>query len=121
MPELLKPGKTTKEVAFGDVTFAFRTELTAGDKFDIDTAGFLNKDGAISIKPLELYRKVVETFVVGWKGVTEGGKDAAYSFAKLSLLPVPADGQDLIFKLGVHIAGELGLIDKAPEDGSKNV
>lgn len=120
MPELLKPGRSTKNIAFDEVTFTYRTEVTAGDKFALDTAGFLQDDGQVSVKPLELYRKVVETFVTGWSGVTEEGKDAAYSFEKLERLPASSDGQDLIFRLGVHIATELGIIGKKPEEALKN-
>jgi hypothetical protein len=121
--ELLKLGERPAEFKWKDVTFFFRTKVTVGDKYEIDTAGTLIAGDKVSFTPWNFYLTITRIFVTGWDGVTEDGKAVPYSHENM-LTRLPAqDSEDLIMKLGVHIAQNNGLIssDKKEEDGVKNV
>ena len=112
--ELLKLNQSPARFPWKDVTFLYRTSVTTQDKFTIDTAGSLLKDGSIEFHPWELYRALIRTFVVGWEGVTEDGKPVPYSYDAFSRLPSDPD-QDLVLKLGIKIGTDTGFL-KTPED-----
>ncbi len=107
--ELLAKKAETKTAVIGGITFEFRTKVTSGDRFEINTGGALTKDGIVSFNPLELYRVVCRLFVVGWEGVTEGGKPVLYSFETLTTRLPELPGQDIIIQLGTKIAEETGI------------
>lgn len=107
--ELLKLGESTARYQWQDVTFIYRTKVTTADKFEVDTAGALMRDGKITFTPFEFYRALIRSFVVGWEGVTENGKALPYSYESLLLLPSDTES-DLIMKLGIKIAQDTGFI-----------
>jgi hypothetical protein len=111
--ELLKLDERPTEFEWNGITFLIKARLTTEDKYIIDTAGELQKDGSFIFHPRDFYSGVVKRMVIGWRGVTEGGKDAPYSFDTLTSR-IPGDPQeDLILRLGIHIAKLHGLVKSA--------
>ena len=111
--ELLKLDERLEEFVWQDVTFYFRTTVSSGDKFNLDTAGSLTEEGKVSFKPMEFYRACIRIFVTGWKGVTEKGKEVPYSFDTFSSrFPADPAGEDLFIKLGLFIAQKNMIIPK---------
>jgi hypothetical protein len=107
--ELLKLDDRVEEYKYKDVVFYFRTTVSSGDKFNVDISGSMHEDGKIHYKPMEFYRTIIKTFVTGWRGVTENGKEISYSFETLATR-FPADPtEDLFIKLGLHIAEKTGI------------
>jgi hypothetical protein len=108
--ELLKLDDRPATFVWKDVTFSFRTKVTVGDKYAVDTSGTVMGDDGISFRPWELYSAMIRIFVVGWSGVTENGQSAAYSYDAM-MKRLPGDmAEDLVMKLGVHIAKTNGFI-----------
>lgn len=105
--------------AIGDVKFFIRAQATVEDKFEVDSTGTWNGQGKFVMSLNLFYRTLVERFVVGWDGVTSGGKAVPYSFAALLALPADAT-QDWVIKLGTFIASNTGILPAAPEEASKN-
>jgi hypothetical protein len=67
----------------------------------------------------DYWKKMIELFVVDWKGVTEDGKPVPYSYATL-LTRLPADAvEDILLKLGSFISEKVGLHGKT-DDPKKN-
>lgn len=115
--EVSKP-KENLTYAIGDVTFYVRAQATVEDKFELDVTGSWNGEGKFILSTGAFYRKLVERFVVGWKGVTDGGKDVPYSFDALMSLPADAT-QDWLIKIGTFIAANTGILPMQ-EEASKN-
>ncbi len=107
--ELLKLDERPAEYQYGDVTIFFRPQASNGDKFTLDTAGELNPDGTMKIEGWRFYKDIIRLFVTGWKGVTENGAEVPYSFETL-VDRLPTQGEDLIIKLGIHIADVTGIL-----------
>lgn len=105
--ELVK-AKDNLTYTINDVTFFIRSTATVKDKFDLDSAGEW-KNGGYTMNVKTYWMKLIELFVVDWKGVTENGKAVPYSME--ALLRLPADGsQDWLLKLGSYIANETGVL-----------
>lgn len=121
--ELLKLGERPAEYKWQDVTFFFRTKVTVGDKYEIDTAGTLIAGSKVTFTPWNFYLTIIRVFVTGWEGVTEDGKPVPYSHENMMTRLPSEQSEDLIMKLGVHIAEATGLIstDKQEGEGIKNV
>lgn len=116
--ELLKLDERSEEFEYKGVTFFVKKNFTPEDKFFIDTSGELGKDGRIKFHPREYYRALIQVFVVGWKGVTENGKEVPYSFETLCTR-LPADMTDGLFlKLSLFI-GKLHGFTKSDEELKK--
>lgn len=99
--ELQKVGESVR-FKWKDVVFHLRPKATAGDKHELVTLGELNEKGRSVIPQNKLYRKVIERFVTGWEGVTEGGKAVPFSVENMERLPM--DGkEDVFLVLGGHI------------------
>jgi hypothetical protein len=108
--ELLKLDDRPAEFVWNDVRIYFRTKVTVGDKFAIDTAGTHIEGDKVQYKPWDFYLTMIRVFVTGWDGVTEGGNKVAYSYDNL-LNRLPSDSsEDLVMKLGLQIAKTNGLI-----------
>src|SRR5512135_3231318 len=101
--ELLKLDDRLVEWEWQGVTFLIKPRLSSRDKWNVATASRkMTKDG-VEFNTWEFYTTMIRTFVVGWKGVTEGGKDVPYSFDTLmDRLPSSAD-DNLVMQLGLFI------------------
>lgn len=116
--ELLKLDDRPAEYQWGDVTFLFRTKVTVGDKYAIDSAGVIVDKDKISFARAEFYKAIIQVFVKGWKGVTENGVEAPYSYeAMMTRLP-SSTTDDVVMNLGYHIAKTNGFI-KGEEKGNE--
>ena len=119
--ELLKLDDRPAEFVWNDVRIYFRTKVTVGDKFAIDTAGTRIEGDKVEYKPWDFYLTMIRTFVTGWEGVTENGKKVPYSYDAL-MNRLPSDsGEDLVMKLGLQIAKTNGLIQSTENQEAKNV
>lgn len=116
--ELLKPNEGPARYEWKDgVVFLYRTKVTTEDKYAVDTAGQLMKDGTIQFNPWDFYRSLIKVFVIGWEGVTVDGKPAPYSYDAFSRLPADPD-QDIVMKLAIKIAQDTGFF-KSDEQTKK--
>jgi hypothetical protein len=113
--ELLKPNDGPAKYEWKDgVVFLYRTKVTTEDKYNVDTAGSLMKDGAIQFNPWDFYRALIRQFVTGWEGVTENGKPVPYSYD--AFMRLPADpGQDIVMKLAIKIGQDTGFFKSVEE------
>jgi len=121
--ELLKLDDRPAEYTWDQVTFFFRTKVTVGDKYAVDSAGVVTTGDKITFTSTEFYKAMIRVFVTGWKGVTENGKDAPYSYDTfMNRLPASM-ADDLVMKLGYEIAKTNGFLkdDKEKVDEQKNV
>lgn len=101
----------------GDVTFYFRGQMTADDKYELDMIGEW-KNGTFEINRTAYFKKVVELFVTGWKGVTENGKDVPYSFHTLITRLPGHMADDWLLRLSSEITTKVGIF--AATDERKN-
>jgi len=108
--ELLKLGERPAEYKWQDVTFYFRTKVTVGDKYEIDTAGTVVNGDKISFTPWNFYSTLIRLFVNAWDGVTEDGKTVPYSYETLMQRLPAQQSEDVVMKLGVFIAKTNGLV-----------
>jgi hypothetical protein len=105
---------------YKDIKILVRSKATAGDKFAVEESGKFNSEtGKFDFNMVEFYRILVRRFVVGWEGVTDGGKPVAYSYDALSSLPIDHE-QDFIIKLGMFIADKTGFSKVEAEASKKN-
>jgi len=119
--ELLKLDERPAEYKWEDVTFLFRTIMGPGDKFAVDTAGHLMENGKITFKVWELYKALIKTFVVGWKGVTENGKEVPWDY-NLFMTRFPVKEKDVVMLLGEHISETVNIFGLSKEtEALKNV
>ncbi len=107
--ELLKLNESPARFPWKDVVFLYRTKVTTEDKFAIDMAGTVMKDGRVEFTVTEFYRTLVKTFVIGWEGVTDGAKPVPYSYDAFTRLPSDPD-QDVLFKLAIKIGQDTGFL-----------
>lgn len=107
------------EYVFKDVTFVIRAQANAHDKFQMDMSlGQINGEGKVEATLREVYQTLIKLFVVGWKGVTQDGKEVPYSYDLLTNA-FPADPMDDVYmRLGGFIASKTGILP-AP-DSVKN-
>ena len=106
---------------YKDIKIFVRSKATAGDKFAIEESGKFNvKTGKFDFNMVDFYRILVERFVIGWEGVTDGAKPVPYSFEALGNLPIDSE-QDFIIKLGMFIADKTGFSTTKTENDKKNV
>ena len=118
--ELLKLDERPAEFKWQDVTFFYRTKVTVGDKFAVDTAGAIISGDKVEFSPWSFYQTMIKVFVTGWKGVTENGKEVAYTYLTM-LDRLPSDTvQDLIMKLGLQIAQDTGFLTTKEHEERKN-
>lgn len=94
---------------FEDVKFFVRTPATAGDRYELSMLGDW-RDGKVVMKKGDYFLKVIELFVVGWDGVTEGGKPVPYSYETFMRRFPVSPKQDLILTMGAWIAEKVGLL-----------
>jgi hypothetical protein len=114
--ELLKD-KKTETYEYKDVKFKVRTEITVGDKYELDTAGTITEGDKIVFKPWELYKALIKLFVVSWEGVTRDGKNVTWSYETfMQSFPTDGTGDDLVMKLGGFIAEKTGALRGANEE-----
>lgn len=122
--ELLKLDERPAEFKWKDVTIIYRVNVSAEDKFVVDTAGTHINGEKIEFKPWEFYKTMIRVFVIGWRGVTENGKEIPYSYDTF-LKRLPGDLQeDLIMQLGHDIAVKNGFLNEKKTEGEaalKNV
>lgn len=113
--EIIGPDKRkigTAQFIYKDVVFFYRTNVTVGDQFALNSAGSSYEGDQIKFKTWDFCLQIVKTFVTGWKGVTLNGKEVPYSFDAL-MNELPAEiGNDLIMVLGMEIAKNAGLLPK---------
>ena len=100
------------EFVYEDVTFYIRPIATAKDRFEIDMTGDW-KDGKFEMSKGDFFLKLIELFVVNWKGVTKDGKKVPYSFKTFAELPNGKN--DLILTLGGFIASKTGVLPEPDE------
>jgi hypothetical protein len=106
--ELLKLDERPAEYKWEDVTFLIRTRMGPGDKFAVDTAGHLLENGKVTFKAWKLYEVLIKTFVVGWKGVTENGKEVPWDYDVFATR-FPVKDKDVIMLLGEFIADTVNI------------
>src|SRR6266478_5407780 len=102
--ELVKQSKHL-EFIWKDVTFFIRPIATAGDKHEM-TMRFsdgVEKDGTYKASKSDVYPWIIERFVTGWQGVTNGARhEVPWSIAAYRDLPADPE-QDLTLILGSYI------------------
>lgn len=114
--ELLKE-KSTEVYVHEDVKFTIRTNVTVGDKFELDTAGSIADKDEITFKPWEFYKTMLRLFVISWEGVSVDGKPVPWNFDTfMSSFPASGDGSDLVMKLGSFIAEKTGVLRGTGEE-----
>jgi hypothetical protein len=94
-----------------DVTFKFRSKVTKGDRWKIDTSGAILENDQIKFEPWKFYEIMIRVFVSDWDGVTKDGKKVPFSYDALSSIP-DDDGDDIVMKLGHYIAETNGFLGK---------
>jgi|WetSurMetagenome_2_1015567.scaffolds.fasta_scaffold956070_1 hypothetical protein len=113
--ELLK-SQDNLTFEYEDVKFFVRPSASVKDRFEVDMVGDW-KDGKFEMKKTAYFLKLVELFVVGWSGVTQDGKEVAYSYETL-LNSFPNVKNDLILTLGAFIASKVGILPESePKKG----
>jgi len=118
--EILKQ-QDNGNVKIADVTFYFRSQMTARDKAALDMIGEY-QNGKWSIDRTAHLTKIIELFVTGWDGVTEDGKPVPYSYEVLmTRLPGVITGTvDLLAELATDIGKTVGLFPTAETELKKN-
>lgn len=77
--ELLEPKKPL-EFVHKEVTFLVKPHCSAGDRAEILLSGEYKGRGQVEFSRSSYVKTVVRRMLVGWKGVTRGGKEAAYNW-----------------------------------------
>jgi len=93
------------EFKYEDVTFLIKRQATDADKAEVLFAATSADGKRLTVPAAEFYRALVRCFVVGWRGVTENGKEAQYSFESfIKSFPVAKGrGESVLIKLGQFI------------------
>jgi hypothetical protein len=117
--ELLKLDERPVEYKWEDVTFVVKKTLSPEDKFAIDTAGQLMENGKVSFKPWELYKVLIRTFVVSWKGVTEDGKEIPWDYT-IFMSRFPVKDKDIVMLLGLFISEQVNIFGSEATGQLKN-
>jgi hypothetical protein len=118
--ELLKLDERPVEYKWEDVTFVVKKTYSTADKFAVDTAGQLLESGKISFKPWELYKVLIRTFVIGWKGVTENGKEVPWDY-DVFMSRFPVKNRDVVMLLGLFISEQINIFGEEVPSQLKNV
>lgn len=107
--ELLKDAKPL-EYTLGDVVLLVKPQATAYDRLHV----------VMATTPTEFIERMVRQMVVGWRGVTENGQPAAYSFDALKRLPEPDPKNSLLLKLGEFVQENTDVVKGATGAQEKN-
>lgn len=96
------------EFKHGEVTFLVKPKASAADKF----AAMMAKD------PHEFARVAMRRMVMGWSGVTSGGKPVVYAPDLLDQLP-PHEGGNPLVALGEYIVKhtDIAKVDEKAKNG----
>ena len=103
--ELKKSDEKALEFKHGDVTFLVKPKATAMDRLQV----------VMAHTPEDMLTRAIKQMVIGWQGVTDGGKDAPYTYESLSSIPEPIPNDSVMMKLGYFVMEKTDVI------GSKEV
>lgn len=98
--------------------FHIRPKATAEDRFEITVLYDADAKGHVKVPRRDVYRTLIERFVVGWTGVTEDGKPVPFSMDALGRFPVDKN-EDVMIILGHFIFKSCGLWETDEAAGKK--
>lgn len=119
--EILKPQPPARFTR-GDLTILVRTRALEDDKLAIatDEKAYVDEKGRVRINQGDYARLLIQRFVVGWEGVTEGGKPVDYDYERLLELPVLDEGASLLLDLSTFILEHVDLFRFRKDEKRKN-
>ena len=102
------------EFKYEDIVFLVKKHANAEDKMEVALSG--KRDGNdIFWTRAEYCKTIIRRMVLGWKGVTQDGKEVPYSFDALCELP-HVEGRNVFLALGEFVMEHTDIRNSKAKD-----